>query len=118
MAKTKNGQRTGGSEKNPNSLANLQMWKPGQSGNPKGMEPGVGRGRELAQQYTQEAVERLVKVVRDEGAPPAADVAAANSLLDRAWGRPDQSVSIDRGQSLLSILDELERRRELRTVKG
>ena len=94
------------------------MWKPGQSGNPKGMDPGVGHVRELAKQYTAEAIETLVRIMRDEDASPAAQGAAANALLDRGWGRPDQSVSLEAGESLLSILDELEQRRELREIAG
>ncbi len=118
MAKAKNGQRKPGNGKHPNSLANLRKWKPGQSGNPKGMEPGVGHVRELARQHTEESIEKLVEIMRDENAPPSAQGAAANSLLDRGWGRPDQSVSIDPGHSLLTILDEIERRAELRTIEG
>ena len=33
-----------------------------------------------------------MRVLRDEKTPPAAVVAAANALLDRAWGRPMQAV--------------------------
>ena len=36
--------------------------------------------REAAQQYTDEALKTLVDVMGDETAPPAARVAAANSL--------------------------------------
>ena len=37
MVKAKSGERKPGSGKHPNSLANLKMWKPGQSGNPNGI---------------------------------------------------------------------------------
>ena len=115
-AKTKQGNKNG--SRHPNSLANLNMWKPGQSGNPKGMEPGVGHVRELAKQYTPEAIETLAEIMNNTDATPAARVAAANALLDRGWGKPDQAVSIEHGQSLLSILDEIERRSELKTIEG
>ena len=118
MAKAKNGERKPGSGKHPNSLANLCKWKPGQSGNPKGMEPGVAHVRELAKGYTEEAVTTLAEIMRDTDATKAARVAAANGLLDRGWGKPDQAVSIEHGQSLLSILDEIERRTEIRTIEG
>ncbi len=118
MANAMNGQRRKGNGKHPNSLANLRKWKPGQSGNPKGMEPGVGHVRELARQHTEESVEKLVEIMRDENAPPSAQGAAANSLLDRGWGRPDQSVTVDNGESLLSILDEIERRADLKEIEG
>jgi hypothetical protein len=32
----------------------------------------------------------LVGIARQKDAPPAARVNAANSVLDRGWGRPDQ----------------------------
>ncbi|MCZ6679425.1 MAG: DUF5681 domain-containing protein [Candidatus Poribacteria bacterium] len=118
MAKAKNGQRKPGSGTHPNSLANLRKWQPGQSGNPKGMDPGVGHVRELAKQHTLEAIETLVEIRGDPKQSGSARVAAANALLDRGWGRPDQSVSIDQGQSLLSILDELERRADMRVIEG
>ena len=94
------------------------MWTPGQSGNPKGLDPGVGHVRELAKQHTPEAIETLVEIMKDTDATKAARVAAANALLDRGWGKPEQQVNIDGGQSLLSILDELERRADMRTIEG
>ena len=44
--------------------------------------------REAAQQYTETAIQTLVEVMSDETAPHAARVAAANSLLDRGYGKP------------------------------
>ncbi len=117
LAKATKGQR-GGSGTHPNSLANLKMWKPGESGNPKGMEPGLGHVRELAKLHTGEAIEKLVEIMRDDDAPHSAQGAAANALLDRGWGKPDQAVSVESGASLLSILGEVERRAELRLVEG
>ena len=85
---------------------------------PAGMDPGIAHVRELARQFTPEAIETLVEIRGDPKQSGSARVAAANSLLDRGWGRPDQSVSIEHGQSLLSILDELERRSDMREVQG
>ena len=114
MSNAKKAQRNKGSGRHPNSMANLRKWKPGESGNPRGMDPGIAHVRELARQFTPEAIETLVEIMGDTDATKAARVAAANALLDRGWGKPDQSVSIDGGQSLLSILDELEKRRDMR----
>jgi hypothetical protein len=38
--------------------------------------------------YSAEAVQTLVDLMRDETAPPQTRLAAANSLLDRAHGKP------------------------------
>lgn len=45
---------------------------------------------ELAKTYTEEALESLVDVARN-GRTDAARVAAANALLDRAYGKPTVS---------------------------
>ena len=40
------------------------------------------------------AIQTLVRVMKDAKAPPAAQALAANSLLDRGYGRPAQSVDL------------------------
>lgn len=63
-----------------------------------GYRPGAGRKkgsvnkatasiREIARKYTDEAVHALVSVMLDEEQPAAARVGAANSLLDRGYGK-------------------------------
>jgi hypothetical protein len=51
--------------------------------------------RDIAQEYTVEAVEALAAVMRDSNAPPAARVSAATALLDRGHGRPTQPIAGD-----------------------
>src|SRR5215469_380630 len=51
--------------------------------------------RSLARKYTEQAIETLVHVMRAPQAPPAARVLAANSLLDRGWGKAAQLVQVD-----------------------
>ena len=46
----------------------------------------------LAGSYTSAALETLAEIMQDDAAPPAARVSAANSLLDRAHGRPRQEL--------------------------
>jgi hypothetical protein len=48
--------------------------------------------RQLARQYTTEALETLVSILWDTESGASARVSAANILLDRAWGKPTQSV--------------------------
>ena len=43
--------------------------------------------QELARKHTTEALDVLVQIMLNEKAPPNARVAAANTLLDRAYGR-------------------------------
>lgn len=68
---------------------NRGQWKPGQSGNPGGRPKEVAEVREAARQHTPEAIRTLVTLMR-KGKPDRARAAAAEALLDQAWGRPMQ----------------------------
>ena len=46
----------------------------------------------LAGNYTAQALETLASIMSDVEQPAAARVAAANSLLDRAHGKPRQEI--------------------------
>ena len=73
--------------------------------------------RDLARQYTEEAVETLKDVMRDKKAVGAARVAAATALLDRGHGKAVQhieaeisvydSLDLPQKQALLEIIDEI-----------
>jgi Family of unknown function (DUF5681) len=68
-------------------------FEKGKSGNPGGRPKVVGEVQALAREYTKEAVETLRDIMLDKKAPPAARVAAANSILDRGYGRPSQTIN-------------------------
>lgn len=53
-----------------------------------------------AGQYTTEAVDALVKIMR-KGKTEQARVAAANAILDRAVGKPPQALTGDDGAPLV-----------------
>ena len=59
----------------------------GQSGNPGGRPKADGEIRELARQHTVMAL-RTLREIAECGENESARVAAANSLLDRGWGKP------------------------------
>jgi hypothetical protein len=48
--------------------------------------------RSLARSHTEQAINVLVGVMGQTDAPPAARVSAANSILDRGWGKPAQPI--------------------------
>jgi hypothetical protein len=48
--------------------------------------------RSLARTHTRTAIRMLVNVMRDPKASAAAKVAAANSILDRGWGKATQPI--------------------------
>ena len=74
-------------------LANLKPFRPGQSGNPGGRSKAQIDVRDAARAYTEEAIDTLVLVMRN--GRHGERVMAANALLDRGWGRPQQSADVN-----------------------
>jgi hypothetical protein len=54
------------------------------------MAKALAEIRSLARSHTESALNVLVGVMGQTDAPPAARVQAANSILDRGWGKPAQ----------------------------
>lgn len=64
--------------------------------------------REVAQGHGPAALSKLVFWMNSDN--PKASVAACNAILDRAYGKPPQALTVDPGASLLTALDDLVRR--------
>ena len=67
-------------------------FQPGQSGNPGGRPKALKDVEEAARAHSEEAIVALAAICKNKDAPEAARVAAANALLDRAWGKPRQTI--------------------------
>ena len=69
-------------------------FKKGQSGNPNGRSIAAVKAtndlQKRAKRHTKESVETLVKWMRDGDG--RVSVSAANSLLDRGYGKPSQTL--------------------------
>ena len=96
-------------------------FKPGQSGNPSGRPKGIAaKAREIIGDDPTELLEVFLEIAHNPAEKAADRKAAAEALLDRAYGKapsfapvdgdPLDLLSIDR--TIGEIVDELARRRE------
>ena len=70
-------------------------FRPGRSGNPGGRPKVVREVQELARQHTPDVINALVEVCNTAVRHPSARVAAAIALLDRAYGKPAQTIAAE-----------------------
>ena len=63
--------------------------------------------RSLARGYTRTALQVLQGIMTDKNAPQSARVNAATYLLDRGWGKPQQSLEIEDKRTHEDAVNEL-----------
>jgi hypothetical protein len=86
---------------NGKRLKTKGSWQPGQSGNPSGRRAEAdGSPVELARRYAGDAIEALVVALRFKGER----VPAAREILDRAYGRPTQTIAGEVNVNVLHLL--------------
>lgn len=64
----------------------------GQSGNPSGRPKVPEDVKEAARAHSADAIKTLATIMLDDGQPGPARVAAADKILDRAWGKAAQTI--------------------------
>jgi hypothetical protein len=86
-------------------------FRKGQSGNPGGRPKVLGEVQELARQHAPAVIVELARLAL-KAKSETARIAAIRELLDRAYGRPRQSmeVSVPAGDPLQLLLDEIDAR--------
>ena len=97
----------------------LRPWRPGQSGNPGGIAGRYSEVMRLAREASPEAVKTLVAIMSDPGEDARARIVAAQTILDRAWGKPKEAqpeapidlrgMSVPQLELLLQIVQAAER---------
>src|SRR5829696_10029117 len=83
----------------PNSLANLRPVQPGQALNPGGRPKMPAEVREAAMALTPDAIRTLGEIMQDPSVTPGVRVTAAEKILDRALGKPAQTVDVTNHKS-------------------
>jgi hypothetical protein len=73
---------------------NLRPIQKGEVRNPGGRPKVPVEAREAALALTPAAIRTLGEIMQDKKAPPATRVTAADKILDRALGRPAQTVDV------------------------
>jgi hypothetical protein len=85
----------------------VALFKPGQSGNPKGRPPVPQYDLiKHCRRLTPELIERVVGLTGHKDAKVA--LTAMTYLIDRGWGRPRQSLDVEGGPPVIlaSVLDD------------
>ena len=85
-------------------------WARGRSGNPGGRPKTLVDVRDLARTQTELAVATLAQIA-EHGVSEMARIAAANSLLDRGWGKPPVALELRQPEpkQIIELLVEAER---------
>jgi len=79
-------------------------WRKGASGNPSGRPRVPDDVREMARVLTREALEVQASIMRDDAAPAAARISAAENIINRAYGKPESNVTLNAGAEFAEIL--------------
>jgi hypothetical protein len=80
----------------------------GQSPNAGGLSREKRGLIDLARERSPAALDKIFAIMNDETVPPAVQLAAAGMILDRGYGKPRQSVEVEKqGRTLESILQAI-----------
>jgi len=78
-------------------------WVKGVSANPGGIAKGYLPAHLLARKHVKKAIDTLVLLLTDPDASPRMKFDAANALLDRAYGKPRESLEVSSESRTFSV---------------
>ncbi len=81
-------------------------WQKGTSGNPGGRKPIPPEVREMARAASPAALNALTDIVGDKDQPAGARVSAATVILDRAWGKAEQTINANITRVVHDVSDD------------
>ena len=93
------------------------MFPIGVSGNPTGRPKSDIKIRDLAREHTPAALNTLVEIMKNPNAKESSRVQAASAILDRAYGKPPQSIeniNLDATQTYREFLEQLAKEEALK----
>jgi hypothetical protein len=95
------------------------MESPNKAGRPK-TPKNIAELRELAREKTGAMLEFLANTALNAKAPIGVRVHAATEILNRGWGRPQQSLDLNHGvqDNLAALLEQLDGRHKIKTIDG
>ena len=73
---------------------NKTSFKPGQSGNPNGRPKIPDEFKELAKKYSVDALKKVISIMEDREAENRDQLRASEIIMDRAWGKSQQSIDV------------------------
>lgn len=86
------------------------------SGNPGGRPKSLRELELYSQEYTREAIDEFVRVMRDSDAPPIARLRAGELIIERAYGKPRQPLDHTTNGEKLHLVSPMATVAELRKV--
>jgi hypothetical protein len=89
---------------------NKGRWVPGVSANPGGRPANRGPIIEYADEFTKEAIDALVEIIRDLKASRQDKIRASEVVMDRARGKPTQhqETTVRDRDALDELMDQID----------